>query len=384
MKILLVDDEEMVRKPFERFLSESGHEVITAGDGVEALEILAGRPADLIITDLRMPRMDGLELLRRVKVLKPDQDLIIVTGYAEMDSTVEALRLGAANYLMKPVNLEELAIAVDRIEKQQARDRKLKEHETRLVQARKMADLGLLAGGVAHEINNPNTFVRGNVQTLQRFWPTVEQFVRQARQAGVEPSAKLDFILEETPKIIEAMLEGTNRIKKIVEAMASFTGSDRDRPLIPVNINACVHKALDVLAEDLETVELKVNLQSNLPPVGGLPEELVDVTVELLKNSVKALHGRPEPRIRITTESPPHLVRLMVEDNGPGIKAEDQSRIFSPFFSGDPRIGRPGLGLSKVYAAVRRFGGETTLSSNESQGTAFIISLPVLGERWNS
>jgi len=382
MKILLVDDEEMVRKPFEKILAGSGHEVIPAGDGVEALEIFADRPVDLIITDLRMPRMDGLELLRRVKVLKPDQDLIIVTGYAEMDSTVEALRQGAANYLIKPVRLEELAIAVDRIEKQQARDRKLKEHETRLVQARKMADLGLLAGGVAHEINNPNTFVRGNAQTLQRFWPMVEQYARQAREAGVEPPAKLDFILQETPKIIDAMLEGTNRIKKIVEAMASFTWSDRDLPLIPVDINACIHKALDVLAEDLEAVEIKSDLQSNLRPVRGLPEELVDVVVEILTNSVKALQGRPDPRIEITTTEPsPYEVHLIVQDNGPGIKMEDQGRVFSPFFSGDPRIGQPGLGLSKVYAAVRRFGGEVTFSSEKNQGTTFIIRLPVGGER---
>lgn len=382
MKILLVDDEKSVRDLIKRQLTGLGHNVLTAENGAAAWEVFSQEQFDLIVSDIKMPRMDGLELLRRVKTAKPGQDMIMITGFGELDSSLEALRRGASNYLVKPFKMEELALTVQRVEKQRAWEKQLKQEEERMAQARKMADLGLVSGGVAHEINNPNTFVQGNIQTLKRFWPMVAGFCQKAAAAGVEPPDRLEFILRETPKTLEAMLEGTSRIKKIVSAMASFTGPEREVTVNPVDLNDCVLKACALLAEPLGAVKLARDLKPDLPPARGFQEEIVELVRELLKNSLKAVQDLEDPLIEIaTSKHSQHDVLLVVEDNGPGISVEDRDNLFIPFFTTDPKIGRPGLGLSKVYATVRRYGGDASFSSEMKQGARFIVRLPSFQER---
>ena len=377
MKILLVDDTELVRGPIEIKLKRAGHAVFSASNGAQALDAFKHNPVDLIITDIRMPEMDGLELLRRVKALKPSQDLIIITGYAELESSVEALRLGAANYLMKPIRLDELMLAVNRIEKQQTRERQIKEREERVARARKMAELGSVAAGVAHEINNPNTFIRGNVQTLMRLWPKLETFLQSAVEAGVDAPDILNFIRLEVPDILGAMLDGTSRITKIVDGMAAFTRSETPQEMMPLDLNRCIDQALHILSQHFEISKIQWSPQSHLPHVRGRTENMVDLVVELLKNSFKAVQDRPDGSVRITITQPdPNTVRLAITDNGVGIPPQEQEKVFTPFYTNHPEIGTPGLGLSRVYAEARRFGGDVSIESQAGQGTAVMVTLP--------
>lgn len=382
MNILLVDDTPYAREPIRLQLLRAGHEVQTADDGVQALAIFEAAPFDLVITDVRMPHMDGLELLKRIKALRPDQDIIMVTGYAELDSSVQALRLGASNYLLKPINMEELLISVERLAKRQEQDRRYKDHEERLIKARKMAEIGQVAAGVAHEINNPNTFVRGNAQILMKYWPIIDQYVRMASEGGLTPPDKLPAILTDVPHLLQAILDGTSRIKKIVDGMTVFTSADRDVGLQPVDVNMCIRKALTVCAESLEGICVRENLAPDLPPVKGQPEELTGLIVELLKNSITALRDRQEPVIEVATlQDSPSGIQLIVEDNGVGVKAQDQNKVFTPFYTSHAQIGRPGLGLSKVYTTVRRFEGDVSLTSTEGRGTRVAMRLAPFKER---
>ena len=377
MRILLVDDSEPVREVMAWHLIALGHEVMQSDDGEQALAILAEESFELIVTDLQMPSIGGLELLAHVKKSDPDQDVIIVTGYGDMDSSVEALRLGAANYLQKPVNLEELSLAVSAIEKRQALDRRLKEQEVRLAQARKMADLGLVAAGMAHEINNPNTFVRGNIQTLMKVWDQVNSFIEEAKAAGVNPPPRLEYLQAETPNILEAMLKGTDRIRWIIDHVNAFSRVDEDEGLGLVDVNSCVLTALEGLGGHDGILAVVTSLAPDLPQVRATAESLSTVVTELVKNSLKAVDGRPEPRIVVATEySDSDEIILTISDNGSGIKAEDKWNVCTPFFTTDPRIGRPGLGLSKVYALVLGFGGDITFSSKLEEGTVFTVKLP--------
>lgn len=376
MKILIVDDTKPARKPTEILLRAKGHQVFTADDGAEALTTCRNMDLDLVITDIRMPRMDGLTLLKHIKEEKPGLDVIIVTGYGDVNSSVEALRYGAANYIMKPVNLEEMAMAVAKTEERQALTRKLKEQEERLAQARKMAELGLIAAGVAHEINNPNTFIRGNVQTLKKFWEVLEPFYHQAVQSGITPPSKMDFITREMPKILEALLHGTDRIKKIVDSMASFTRLEANTQ-VTADLNDCVNETLSKETPDLSAIHVETCLAGHLPAVRASREGLEEIISELMRNSCKAVTNCPDPKVIIKTKHvSPEEIMLIVEDNGVGIKTDDQQKIFTPFFSTDPRIGQPGLGLTKLYALVRCFGGEVSFNSQENRGTVFQITLP--------
>ena len=382
MKILLVDDAEEIREPVQLSLEMGGHEITAASDGLEALEALKLGRFDLIITDIRMPNMDGLELLRQVKEDNPDQDVMIVTGYGDMDSSLEALRHGATNYLMKPINLEELGLAVAAVEKRQTMDRRFKEQEAKLIRARKMADLGLVAAGVAHEINNPNTFVRGNIQTLVKYWDMLGPYLDQENWSEYSRPSRLEFMIKEVPQILSAMLRGTERISKIVDGLATFTRSHTDGNLYAVDLNSCVLQALEQSGGVAGARGVITNLKTGLPPVRAAQTETVEIITELLRNSLKAVAERREPRVELKTFlAGTGEVILQVEDNGVGIKSSEREKIFTPFYSSDPRIGRPGLGLSKVYALVANFGGEISFTSQEEQGACFSVKFSVLNER---
>ena len=375
MNILVVDDSEPIRKPICIQLQRFGHTVETAADGLEGEACYVRGCFDLVITDIRMPRMDGLELLSRIKHLNPEQDVIIITGYGDMDSSLEALRLGAANYLMKPVNMEELGHAVEAVEAKLQMAARLREQECRLAEAKKMASLGLVSAGVAHEINNPNTFIRGNVQTLQKFWERLDPFVRRALEAGVERPAQLDFILEETPHLLEAMLAGTDRITGIVGKLSAFRQMDSIEALRAADFNGVILLVLESFGPAAKVVRSQLDL--TLPPVRADEHDLADIVRELVENSLEAVCEQPEAEIEIRTrESESGLVELSITDNGRGIRKEYHDKIFTPFFTTAPRIGRPGLGLSKVYALVKGLGGDVFFSSEEGKGATFTVRLP--------
>lgn len=382
MKILVVDDSFPAREPMELHLQAAGHQVTGVDNGEAALAVLERDSFDLIITDIRMPKINGLELLARVKSVDPDQDVIIITGHGDMSSSVEALRYGAANYLMKPVSLDELSLAVNAVAERQALARKVADQEIRLRRARKMADLGIVAGGVAHEINNPNTFIRGNVQTLKKYWGMIEAYLEKAREAGVESPPRLDYALGEVPGMLDAMLEGTDRIRRIVSAASTVIRAQADSGVYSVDLNACVQEAINETAAEASDVTIRFTPESELPPVRASEQEMIEVVRELIKNAVSAVEGMPGGLVELATGLVgPGEASLIVSDNGTGIPDEIRTKVFTPFFSGDSRIGRPGLGLSKVYALVRRFGGETDFDSQRNQGTKFRIKLPVFVER---
>ncbi|MFH1135678.1 MAG: response regulator [Pseudomonadota bacterium] len=382
MKILIVDDMIPVRKPLELHLTHEGHQVVSLNNGFEALEALGRENYDLVISDIRMPIMDGLQLLRWTRSNFPDLDVILVTGFGDLNSSLEALRYGATDYLMKPINLEELSHAVGAVEKRLTLMALLKEKEEKLEQARKMADLGLVVAGVAHEINNPNTFIRGNIQTIKKFWDHLGPFIQKALDSGIESPVKADFFIKEMPKIFESTLDGTDRIKKIVDSLTTFTGLGRNLNLEAVDLNACVLEVLKDCGGRVQEFGAETDLQPNLPPVRAFKERLKEIILELLTNSARAVAAVANPKVIIASRGVfPHRVALEVRDNGRGIKEVDKKKIFTPFFSTEPCIGRPGLGLSKVYSLVTSFGGEVFYDSREGAGAKFVVQLEAFQEK---
>ena len=382
MKILLVDDSLPAREPLEMQLRSLKHDLTTADDGLDAYAHFLQNSYDLVLTDIRMPNLDGLELLRLIKENKPDQDVVMVTGYGDMDSSLEALRLGACNYLLKPVSLDELTLAVRTIEQRQDMTRRLLEQEAKLNQARKMADLGLVAAGVAHEINNPNTFIRGNAQILEKFWALLNPYIRSAIKAGVPAPDKIDFILEEIPNTLDGILNGSERIRQIVEQTAAFTQPSDEDAWDPIDLNECISIVADKMRGELGDIRLNIELEQALPLVSGTWEGIKDIVTELVTNGSRALVGISDPKIDLKTiYGNSGKVTLSVTDNGIGIPLENQQKVFTPFFTSTPRIGRPGLGLSKIYALVRGYGGETYFTSKKGEGTRFHVKLNVYEQR---
>jgi YesN/AraC family two-component response regulator len=171
VEILLVDDETVIHRAVGTFLSRCGYSIEVANNGAEALHKVVAETPDVIISDIKMPVMDGLQLLERLKVCTPATPVILITGHGHMDSAVAALHEGAFAYLRKPINLDELLATLERIKE----NKRLES-----ARAQRLATVGTLAAGVAHEINNPNTLVRANLQTfvcIQDNGPGVEQTI---------------------------------------------------------------------------------------------------------------------------------------------------------------------------------------------------------------
>ena len=373
MKLLLVDDEEIVFKAVGGFLSRCGHQVATALNGNEALEEMSREVPDVVLSDIRMPEMDGLALLEVVSVRFPTVPVILITGHGDVDTAVSALQRGAYDYIRKPVKLDELVSLLERVEERKRLEQTLVEERAKLVHAGRLASVGTMAAGIAHEINNPATVIRGNLQTFERLWQRAEPTLRRlAAEAG---DADLDLLVEEFPDLATSMLAGTERIARIVSAVRVYARSDESRAPQEVDLARCVEEALSLTASVCGPARIK---QSLVPVrVLGVAQELTQVVVNLVQNAAQALIGRDGGMITVEVRrDDAGWVALSVTDNGAGIPESLQERIFDPFFTTKEPGSGIGLGLSICHGIVTDHRGTIGFAPVPGGGARFEVKLP--------
>ncbi len=276
----------------------------------------------------------------------------------------------------------------------------IKQLERQVLQREKMASIGQLAAGIAHEINNPMGFIHANLSQLQeylddlaRVWERVEG-LRAAARVGrpelksaaaaldaVVAEVDADFLLRDLGKAVRESLEGSQRIRAIVQDLRSFSHRDTGE-----RVYADVNKALDSTANIVWTmmkhsVELSKHY-AELPPILCFPMQLQQVFMNLLMNAYQAIEERAARdgapgEIRLRSELADGGVRIAVSDNGIGMTPETQRRIFDPFFTTKEVGAGTGLGLSTSYQIVRRHGGKLTFQSQRGSGTTFHVWLPL-------
>ncbi|HLL03018.1 MAG TPA: response regulator [Myxococcaceae bacterium] len=529
-QILIVDDESDIRRLLREMLAFEGHEVTEAASGLEALERLRKVAFDLVVTDVRMPAMGGLELLRRVREASPSTEVIVATAYAELDTALECLRAGAFDLLRKPFNLQELFSCVSRaLERRRvnvstdlvrlsqvlfeqnsleqlpraivesvrsfmsadavmlalpdadgrlqlahahgladepetatalalgermarslstdrapallgpqggdwrfqdarelpselsalllplaagerllgvivilrrSRERALNRAELersqllmshavlalengrmagQLSASERMASVGLVAASISHEINNPATFVLGNLQYIQQGLGALGRGLgREASRA--EPSAWGPRQQEDFEALLQAAneaYEGTRRICEIVRDMRALSRLD-DASVGWFDLNEAIRSALRLTrAETTPSAAVTVELAEGLE-VKGSPGRVSQVFSNLLVNAAQALSEWNGPRreIRVTSRLMQERAIVEVADTGPGIAPEHLSRVFQPFFTTKGMTTGTGLGLSISRDIVRRLGGDIEVRSERGVGTVFTVSLP--------
>jgi CheY-like chemotaxis protein len=228
---------------------------------------------------------------------------------------------------------------------------------------------------VAHEINNPTTFIRGNLQTLGKFWDLVEPLVAEAIEKNAD--RKLRFVREEMPQLLRDMTAGTERISKIVSGLRSFSHQGASHTRVETSLSECVQGALDLVHNRIKnTVRVEKELPE-LPPLQGDPQKLTQVFVNLVVNAADAMEGRADAAIRITGRADEHTVVVEVADNGPGIPPPIRAKIFDPFFT-TKSVGKgTGLGLSIILGIIQEHGGRIAVGEGrEGSGAVFRIVLP--------
>ncbi len=270
--------------------------------------------------------------------------------------------------------------------------------QTRILQSEKMAAVGYLAAGLAHEINNPTAFVSSNLFTLARYidgfkamldayaqlkealfgMMTVRRLPSPLKQrcqaiADMEKEFDLDFVLEDSRQLIFESKEGTQRIQKIVSNLKDFAQPGHG-PLEEIDINACVESALSLVLNEINNKPEIFRDFSELPKVKGYPQSIWLVFVNLLFNAAQAIEGQGS--ISIATRTRPEGVQIQIQDTGVGIAQEMLGRIFDPFFTTKPVGQGTGLGLSMAYNAIGKHGGYIEVSSQVGVGSTFIVDLP--------
>jgi signal transduction histidine kinase len=383
--ILIIDDEPMIREMVELMLNEDGYRTISFDDGEKGLEAFQQIQPYVVITDIRMPKIDGIEVLTRIKKMRPATEVIVITGHGDMNLAIKALQMNASDFIQKPFGYDVLSVAVKRAYDKIKMSEQLAQAQLQLLQAEKMASLGQLAAGIAHEINNPIGFVNSNLSTLRKYLEKIDNTIKEAEALlakndsnletfkNIKKNHKLDFILKDMISTIDESLEGTQRVKHIVQGLKEFSHIDTQQ-LVSHNINDCVNSTVNIAWNELKhRCKLEKRL-GKLQPIICHPQQINQVILNLLMNSVEAVGD--DGRITITTASENSGVRLEIADNGSGIPEEIIDKIFNPFFT-TKEVGKgTGLGLHIVYGIINKHGGRIEVKSEVGKGTNFIIRLP--------
>ncbi len=266
--------------------------------------------------------------------------------------------------------------------------RKLEEAHNQLLQSEKLAAIGQLAAGVAHEINNPIGFVNSNLATLRRYVddllrviaafeaaePALADGAARARLAALKEAVDLAFLREDIGALIAESIDGTSRVRRIVQDLRDFARTgDIDWQL--ADLHECIESTLNVAANEIRYKAEVVRAYGELPPVECVAAQLNQVFLNLLVNAAQAIEGRGTITIRSGRDG--DEAWLAFADDGPGIPAEILPRIFDPFFTTKPVGTGTGLGLSVSYGIVQKHGGRIEVSSAPGQGATFTIRLPL-------
>ncbi|MDY0190735.1 MAG: PhnD/SsuA/transferrin family substrate-binding protein [Desulfuromonas sp.] len=259
--------------------------------------------------------------------------------------------------------------------------------QSQMLQQEKMASIGQLAAGVAHEINNPLGFIGSNLATLDKYWQRMRKFVdlnAQQLESGevtveeldtARRELKIDFMLEDASDLIAESLDGVERVKTIVSNLKSFSRLDQAKYDL-IDINNCIDSTLTIVWNELK---YHVTLQkdyADLPLTYCYPQQLNQVFMNLLVNAGHAIEGNGE--INIATRSEDEQIFITISDNGCGISEENISHLFEPFFT-TKEVGKgTGLGLSIAYDIIKNHNGKILVDSQLGQGTTFTIVLPII------
>ncbi|HIJ94309.1 MAG TPA: DUF1638 domain-containing protein [Desulfuromonadales bacterium] len=267
--------------------------------------------------------------------------------------------------------------------------RELKISNQQLLQQEKMASIGQLAAGVAHEINNPMGFISSNLATLHKYMQKVVEYLTfsdhalaESECAGKRETAearrrlKIDYVISDTCELIAESLDGATRVKAIVNDLKNLARTDQVRP-VATDLNACLQSALNIACNEIKYVAEVRTDYGSLPHILCHPQQISQVFINLLTNAGQAIAGHGSITIRTWCDDA--TVYISVADSGCGISDENKKRIFEPFFT-TKEVGKgTGLGLSISYGIIRKHGGEINVDSIIGEGSTFTVSLPVAG-----
>jgi signal transduction histidine kinase len=381
-----------------------------ARNGREALDLVRERAPALLVTDVMMPEMSGTELCEAVKgdSALAGVPVMLVTSKAEREMKIQGLELGADDYVTKPFHPRELLararslvrlrlLQQELVEQNEALDRALqhlRDTEVQLVQAERLAAVGELAAGVAHEVNNPVNFAVNSLRVLQETVGQVREFAGRLAAIDWRDAAKLperaaelqrlesEIGLEEAAgtldELVKIVMEGLERTGRLVADLRDF-GAPGEREHRAMDLSAALESTLAMIGSTLARsgVRVETDLAPDLPVVAGDPSALKQLFLNLLKNAAEALEETGGTvRVRAARSADGRGVEVSVSDDGPGIAPAQAARVFEPFFTTKAAGRGTGLGLSICRRIAEAHAGSLAVDSTPGAGATFTLRLP--------
>ena len=427
-RVLVVDDDPILRTQMQHLAGRFVSEIQLATDGEEGLAKWRQWRPDVIVTDIFMPRMDGLMMSKAIKAEDPDAQIIVITADRDNGSLRQALALGVERYISKPVDMHLLADAIGKcvrdrktteelrltrqvaaltealreqleerkraekaLQREKAEQRvlieRLEEAHNQLLQSEKMASIGQLAAGVAHEINNPVGYINSNLGALQQYVTTLLRLVNayEKHEHELSPETRdalnllkeegdLAYLREDISALLAESVGGLQRVKRIVQDLKDFSHvSETDMQW--ANIETGLESTLNVVWNELKYKADVVKDYGGISEIECIPSQLNQVFMNLLVNAAQAIetHGTITLRTRRSDDN----VCIEIADTGAGIPPQILNRIFDPFFTTKPVGTGTGLGLSITHGIIRKHNGRIEVNSEPGRGTTFRITLPI-------
>jgi len=370
--ILVVEDTADVARLVHLTLRQMAR-ILVAEDGRKGIEIARKMRPDLIVTDLMMPGMDGLEFTRHIRgdeVLKT-VPIVMLTARADSEDQIAGMEAGVNVYLTKPFHPRMLLSTVRSL-------LHIKESEADVVMAGTMDNLSRIAGGLAHEINNPLNYLKTSVTLARTDFQRVLEILGRAegRPMTDEERRVVRTAEERSRKMFETAEAGVRRIARTVELMRQYSREGYVRRVTVFDPWPAVEDVRSiVLPATGRKCEVVVDLQGEAR-IQGVPEEWNQVLTNLLQNAIEAC---PEDggRVEIVGRVEEKEVRLRVRDNGPGIPRDIRDRLFVPFFTTKGPNKGMGLGLTIVWRAVQALQGRIEVGGEEGKGAEFQVRIPL-------
>ncbi len=356
-RVLVVDDNAALVENLLEILQEAGY--AARGFGTCAAALAGAREGfDVALVDLRLPDGDGTTLARELKEAAPDGEVVLLTGFATLESAVAAVRAGACAYLVKPCATQDLLVTLEQAMRQVRLHGEKRELSRRAQTSEKLAAVGTMTAGLSHEIRNPLNAAALQLAVLER---RALELPQEARGPLLEP--------------LRLVRDEIRRLDHILEDFLQFA-RPREYVARPVDVPHVLAKVLDFLEGEAERRHVHlVRALARVPPVRGDEERLRQVLVNLALNALDA--AGPGGSVQVSCElerGDAEDVAIFVDDSGPGVPAEARERVFEPFFT--TKAQGSGLGLSIVHAIVTQHGGSIAVEESPSGGARFALRLP--------
>ena len=369
LDVLVVDDEPKVCQLLEQILTARGCTVRLAGDGLDGLAQFRKQPADVVITDMKMPKLSGFELLRELKHVDPLLNVIVITAFPSVDVAVEAMQYGACDFITKPFDITQIQAILYRCHQRIGLSRqlrtagegmlKLRELNRRLAELNEMKSQFLST--ISHEINTPLCLMSEWIYLLS--------------------DSTLGSLTGEQQQAVGAVIGAYERLHRLLQQLIDLMHGHE------ITLSRKRLPAQDVVQQAVEAIRPKA-LAKSVTITTQFPQEPLPVEVDrarcaaafefLLDNAVK--FNREKGRVDVVMQGTPELVQIRIQDTGIGIPSDELEKVFAPFYQVDRRLNRAyegtGIGLTLAKRYIELHGGSIQLTSQAGMGTLILVALP--------